>query len=153
MAAIDHYLNSVIQQARLEAFDDGSATLEAHHLLLGIAVVGENAELIAAGLGYDQIRAALQEEFEHSLQTVGVSAAAYHLPKPTRVGDPPTTLGASAKLAFDRAFAWARRKKDLRPVHLLLGILQAEIGTVPRALALAGFDRPALLARFSGEPA
>ncbi|WP_062355250.1 Clp protease N-terminal domain-containing protein [Herbidospora yilanensis] len=153
MAAIDHYLNSVIQQARLEAFDDGSATLEACHLLLGIAVVGENTELIAAGLGYDQIRAALREEFEHSLQTVGVSAAVYHLPKPTRVGDPPTTLGASAKLAFDRGFARARTKKDLRPVHLLLGILQAEIGTVPRALALAGFDRPALIARLAGDAA
>jgi hypothetical protein len=29
----------------------------------------------------------------------------------------------------------------------LLGILQAEVGTVPRALALAGFDRTALIAR------
>jgi hypothetical protein len=30
---------------------------------------------------------------------------------------------------------------------VLLGILQADVGTVPRALALAGFDRAALIAR------
>ncbi|GAA2810174.1 hypothetical protein GCM10020219_097610 [Nonomuraea dietziae] len=41
----------------------------------------------------------------------------------------------------------APRKKDLRPAHVLLGILQAEVGTVPRALALAGVDRTDLLTR------
>jgi D-alanyl-D-alanine carboxypeptidase len=30
---------------------------------------------------------------------------------------------------------------------VLLGVLAAEVGTVPRALALAGFDRADLLAR------
>jgi Clp amino terminal domain, pathogenicity island component len=39
------------------------------------------------------------------------------------------------------------RKKDLQPAHLLLGILQAEVGTVPRALALAGIDRTDLADR------
>jgi hypothetical protein len=39
------------------------------------------------------------------------------------------------------------RKKDLQPAHLLLGILQAEAGTVPRALALAGVDRAGLAER------
>jgi D-alanyl-D-alanine carboxypeptidase len=32
-------------------------------------------------------------------------------------------------------------------MHLLLGILRAEIGTVPRALALAGIDRAHLVLR------
>ena len=30
---------------------------------------------------------------------------------------------------------------------LLLGVLQAELGTVPRALAIAGTDRPELITR------
>jgi hypothetical protein len=37
--------------------------------------------------------------------------------------------------------------RDPRPEHLLLGILQAGHGAVPRALALAGIDRGDLLAR------
>ena len=51
------------------------------------------------------------------------------------------------KLALERGFASVTRKKDLRPAHLLLGILRAEVGTVPRALALAGVDQAALTAR------
>ncbi|MET7465925.1 Clp protease N-terminal domain-containing protein [Nonomuraea sp. NPDC005501] len=31
--------------------------------------------------------------------------------------------------------------------HLLLGVLRAEAGTVPRALTLAGIDREGLMAR------
>jgi D-alanyl-D-alanine carboxypeptidase len=56
-------------------------------------------------------------------------------------------MGTSAKLALERGFAGAARKKDLRPAHVLLGVLAAEVGTVPRALALAGFDRADLIAR------
>ena len=40
-----------------------------------------------------------------------------------------------------------RKGKDLRPAHLLLGILLAEVGTVPRALTLAGIDRAELIVR------
>ncbi|WP_369360812.1 hypothetical protein [Streptomyces sp. cg2] len=43
-----------------------------------------------------------------------------------------------------RSFASVGRKKDLRPAHLLLGILQSRLGTVPRALALAAVDLTAL---------
>ncbi|GAB2688125.1 hypothetical protein GCM10027089_06630 [Nocardia thraciensis] len=35
----------------------------------------------------------------------------------------------------------------MRPVDLLLGVLAAEVGTVPCALALAGVDRDDLVAR------
>jgi D-alanyl-D-alanine carboxypeptidase len=55
-------------------------------------------------------------------------------------------MGASAKLVMERAFT-TTRKKDLRPGHVLLAVLRAEVGTVPRALALAGVDRAGLVTR------
>ncbi|MDH6709032.1 hypothetical protein P3T27_005778 [Kitasatospora sp. MAA19] len=55
-------------------------------------------------------------------------------------------MGASAGLALERSFATARTT-DLRSAHVLLGIRQAQVGTVPRALALAGIDQAELADR------
>ncbi|WP_433417818.1 Clp protease N-terminal domain-containing protein [Microtetraspora malaysiensis] len=149
MAAIDEYINTIVDQGAHEAHADGSATIEAQHLLLAIAAERESATseiLTSAGLDRQAIRDALDREFEHSLSVAGVSLS-FDLPQPSRAAKRPTQLGASAKLALERGFASVSRKKDLRPVHLLLGILQAEIGTVPRALTLAGIDQAGLTAR------
>ena len=50
---------------------------------------------------------------------------------------------------MQRATTVAKEHGDryLRPTHLLLGVLAAEEGTVPRALAGAGVDRPDLRRR------
>ncbi|MER5323016.1 Clp protease N-terminal domain-containing protein [Streptosporangium roseum] len=149
MAAIDHYINTIIDQGAHEAHTDGSATIEAHHLLLAIAAergTTTHQALISAGLDHRAIRDALDREFEHSLNAAGVSAA-FDLPRPSSAPELPSQLGASARLALERGFASVARKKDLQPAHLLLGILQAEVGTVPRALALAGIDQADLKAR------
>jgi D-alanyl-D-alanine carboxypeptidase len=37
------------------------------------------------------------------------------------------------------------RRPRIKSTELLLGILQAELGTVPRTLAIAGVDRAALI--------
>jgi ATP-dependent Clp protease ATP-binding subunit ClpA len=147
MSPFDSYLHAVLVRAEQEARGDGSTAVEAGHLLLAIAGEGRvdtRRVLEPAGLDRDAVRAALDREFEHSLSAVGVSRAAHTLPRPSgRPAHP--GMGTSAKLALERAFAAVPRKKDLRPAHLLLGVLTAEVGTVPRALALAGFDRAALL--------
>jgi ATP-dependent Clp protease ATP-binding subunit ClpA len=147
MSSFDRYLRAVLGRAEREARGDGSPTIEAGHLLLAIAGEGHadtRRVLEPAGLDRDAVRAALDREFEHSLSAVGVSRAAHTLPRPSgRPGHP--GLGTSAKLALERGFAAVPRKKDLRPAHLLLGVLTAEVGTVPRALALAGSDRTTLL--------
>ncbi|MEW9547146.1 Clp protease N-terminal domain-containing protein [Nonomuraea sp. NPDC050783] len=150
MSAIDHYINAIIVRGMAEARDDGSSAVEAHHLLMGIAAhegTAAHRVLAAAGLGPEAVRRALDREFEHSLSTVGVSPAAYDLPRPTPDPKRSLKLGASARLALDRAFAAATGKRDLRPAHLLMGVLEAEVGTVPRALALAGLDRTELHTR------
>jgi ATP-dependent Clp protease ATP-binding subunit ClpA len=152
MAGFQKYLKTMLDQAETEARLDGSTTVEAHHLLLAIAVdQGSTPGRILASvrLDRDAIRAASDREFEHSLSAAGVSRSSFDglhpaTPDPKHVPHP----GASVRLALERGVGSAAGA-DLQPVHLLLGILQAEVGTVPRALALAGIDRADLIARVS----
>ncbi|NUS07795.1 MAG: Clp protease [Nonomuraea sp.] len=150
MSAIDHYINDIVVRGAAEAREEGSSVTEAHHLLLAIAAVEGTAAhraLSAAGFGREAIRDALDREFERSLDAVGVSVASFDLPKPFRDPKDLPKPGASARLALERGFAAAKGKRDLRPAHLLIGVLSAGDGTVPRALALAGVDRAGLLDR------
>ncbi|MGW2157980.1 Clp protease N-terminal domain-containing protein [Nonomuraea sp. NPDC001699] len=150
MSTIDHYINDIVLRGAAEAREEGSAATEAHHLLLAIAAVEGTAAhrvLTAAGFGRQAVRDALHREFEHSLEAVGVSLASHDLPKPFRDPKDQPKPGASARLALERGFAAAKGKKDLRPAHLLLGVLSADAGIVPRALALAGVDRAGLMDR------
>jgi D-alanyl-D-alanine carboxypeptidase len=136
-------------RAEHEAREDGSKTIEAQHILLAIAGEGESTTrsvLASAKLDLQAVRDVLDREFEHSLSAVGVSSKTYDLPAPS-MGPTHPKMGASAKLVLDRAVATVTRKKDLRPAHLLLGLLRAEVGTVPRALALAGADQADLVTR------
>jgi D-alanyl-D-alanine carboxypeptidase len=149
MTAFDKYLHAIIIRGGHEAREDGSATIEAHHLLLAIAGEGDATSLqilASAGLDYRALRDALDREFEHSLSAVGVSRAAFDLPRASRSPQHPS-MGASGKLASERGFGSVVRKRDLRPAHLLFGILSAQVGTVPRALALAGVDDAELMSR------
>jgi D-alanyl-D-alanine carboxypeptidase len=149
MNAFDKYLHAVIVRAQHEAREDDSTTVEADHLLLAVAGEPESAirkVLESVGLDRAAIRGALDREFEHSLNAVGVSRSTYDLPRPSRLPTHPG-MGTSAKLALERGFGSVSRKKDLRPAHVLLGILSAQVGSVPRALALAGIDRDDLTAR------
>lgn len=149
MITFGTYLHKIMGLAQDEAGRDGSATIEAQHLLLAIAS-GPDATprrvLAAAGLDHQAVRDALDREFTRSLAAVGVSADAFGLPPASNSLKQPGH-GASIGLAIGRGFAIAGHKKDLRPAHLLLGILHAQVGTVPRALALAGVDRAGLAER------
>ncbi len=83
-----------------------------------------------------------------ALMTVGVSRAALGLP-PRRSLMRTPGWGTSSKQALMRAktIAGARRDKRMDPSHLLLGLVRAEAGTVPRVLAFAGVDTAELAAR------
>ncbi|HYQ64119.1 Clp protease N-terminal domain-containing protein [Actinophytocola sp.] len=149
MNSFDSYLHNTIMRAHQEARDDGSPTVEVQHLLLAVAAEPEPTVrplLASAGLDRDAVRRALEQEFVQSLSAVGVSSNAHPLPEPSRLPAKPA-MGTSAKLALDRGFSAVTRKKDLRPAHVLLGILAAQAGIVPRALAIAGADQEDLAAR------
>jgi ATP-dependent Clp protease ATP-binding subunit ClpA len=126
---------AVVQEAHDEARRRASRTIEAEHLLLALAARG------IAGLDHATIDAALDEEERVSLAAAGVSWEDFD-PTP-RHTDFKQKLGASAKAALGETLkvALAREDKNLTSPHLLIAILSAERGTVPRALDVAGLDR------------
>ena len=135
----------VLERARDEAAVLGSPNLEAEHLLLALTrdedpVVRQ--VLAAARLEHDALRQALEAQDEAALASVGVSRAAFALP-PSRPLTRMPGWSTSSKQALIRAktIAVARRDRHIAPAHLLLGVLHAEAGTVPRALAFAGVDQ------------
>ena len=84
---------------------------------------------------------ALTQEEERSLASVGVAADEV---EPAVAARTPRKLqfATSAKLALQRAMAVAVARGDRRldAGHVLLGVLAAEHGRVPRALQIAGID-------------
>jgi ATP-dependent Clp protease ATP-binding subunit ClpA len=144
------HAREIVRQAEEEAEDAGSPVIEAEHLLL--AMTGEHGieardVLASAGLDRDGIRAALDREFRQSLGAAGVTLPAGGLPRASRDPARRARLAASGKLVLKRALKAALGQRQIRPGHLLLGVLAAQAGTVPRALALAGVDSGDLAAR------
>jgi D-alanyl-D-alanine carboxypeptidase len=143
---------AVVDAAREEAQSFGSATIEAEHLLLALAGDEDSptGRLLAdSGLGRAGLLAALERESERSLATVGVDIRDY---APSTAPSSPRLrprLAASSRRALEGALrtAIARNDRRLRSPHVLLGILRADIGTVPRALALVDVDRLELARR------
>lgn len=136
-----HDARRVVKSAETLASGLGSPTIEAEHLLLALADC--QPVLADVGLDHDGVLAALDEERVRSLLAVGISAADFDLP-PAPLTRP--RIAASSKLALARAVRAAVDRSDKRIAggHVLLGVLAAEAGTVPRALAIAGIDRQEL---------
>jgi ATP-dependent Clp protease ATP-binding subunit ClpA len=144
---------AVVRAAQEEAAALGSATVEAEHLLLALAsdeAAPAGRLLAEAGLDRDGLREALERESERSLAAVGVCLGDL---APLRAAAAPPRrrprFAASAKRGLERAVRVALGRDDRRITapHLLVGILRADIGTVPRALAVADVDRVDLMAR------
>jgi ATP-dependent Clp protease ATP-binding subunit ClpA len=141
----------VVKRSREEAAALGSPTVEAEHLLIALAESGPTAVVLAdAGLDRERIVGALDDEIERSLGAIGLDAAAL-LEQAPRSGRRSPRWGQSAKLALERTVrvAEARRDRRLLGGHILLAVLKAEVGTVPRALRVAGVDPADLTARMS----
>ena len=142
---------AVVKRSHEEAERLRSPTIDAEHLLLALAAPasGPPAQVLAdAGLDRDRLLAAFDAELESSLEAIGVPVAELLVQAPPSGWRSPR-WGQSAKLAMERSVhaAAARRDRRLLPGHLLLGVLRAEAGTVPRALARAGVDPPQLAER------
>jgi ATP-dependent Clp protease ATP-binding subunit ClpA len=144
--------SSVAHQFEIEAKKDGSKFIEAEHMLLALATDPDSdaAKLLSEfGLDHQRLASAMHEERGRTLAFVGMKATDEDLVEATELESSPT-LGTSAKAAVRRALLGSRhdhRRARLRSTDLLAGILEAELGTVPRALAIAGIDRAALLSR------
>ena len=127
----------------------GSSSVEAEHLLVSLAGTQHpaGAALREAGLEPEELHDAIQRDFERVLAQVGIDAGGLDVSANCRR----TKLrwGASAKRGLERALEEAKRRGDRRIgcEHILLGLLRAEHGTVPRLLAAEGIDRDELTGR------
>ena len=142
----------VVRQFVVEAKQDAAKFVEAEHMLLTLATNEESEAcrlLNESGLTYQQLVSALHEERRRTLAFAGVEPLDEKQAAATEL-DRPLTLGTSAKVAIKRALIASRDGRPRRPhiqsTALLVGILQAELGTVPRTLAIAGVDRAVLIA-------
>jgi ATP-dependent Clp protease ATP-binding subunit ClpA len=133
---------AAVLAARAEARTSGQHTVESEHLLLALARRPE------FGLDRDRLVDALACEEEQSLAAVGVAAGELEPRTRGRARHEPQ-FATSAKLALTRAGAGAARRGDRRltPGHVLLGVIAAEHGRVPRALRIAEIDVDELRAR------
>jgi ATP-dependent Clp protease ATP-binding subunit ClpC len=126
---------AAVLAAREEARTTGRHTVESEHLLLALAARPE------FGLDRDQLADALAQEEQQSLAAVGVDAAELEPRAAGRARREPR-FATSSKLALQRAVATAAKRGDrcLAAGHVLLGVLAAEHGRVPRALRIAEVD-------------
>jgi D-alanyl-D-alanine carboxypeptidase len=144
---------NVVKRSREEAARLRSPTVDAEHLLLALAAPASGAPatvLAEAGLDRERLVEAFDAEFESSLDAVGLPAAELLEQAPPSGWRSPR-WGQSAKLALARSVkeAEARRDRRLRPAHILLAVLRAEAGRVPRALQGTGVEAPELAARMA----
>jgi ATP-dependent Clp protease ATP-binding subunit ClpA len=153
----DERLGTTVKQVVMRAIDEairrGSTNVEAEHLLLAIAAGDDIAgrTLAEFGLDHASVDAALRGEREHALRAADIEPVAEERLGATRKSRP--GWGASIREALRRADFRAHRghpraeRERLAIADALLGILRADLGTVPRALAYADVDRSALIIR------
>ena len=146
-----------IPQFEGEARKRGAKLIEAEHMLLALASDSESDAgrlLKASGLDHERLASALRDEHRRSLAFAGFQGPDEPPTNAANV-EGPLSLGTSAKVALVRALIASRRHRArrarLKDVDLLRGILLAELGTVPRALAIAGVDRETLISRTKTE--
>jgi ATP-dependent Clp protease ATP-binding subunit ClpA len=136
---------AAVKDAEAEARELGSPTVEAEHLLLALTrqdpATAVGRALAEAGLDHDRVAAALDAERERSLMAVGISIGAFALPTPHPSSKPRMAAGAKSALEHALRISLVRADKRIDGGHILLALLRAEAGTVPRALHEAGVDK------------
>ena len=142
---------TIVRRAETEARAEGSRSIEAEHLLLALTLQHDTDAvrvLNAAGLDHDTLRVALDGQSRDALAAAGVELGD-DVPPPRQVSDGQhLRIGQSGKLALQRALVASTKRGDrrLETSHLLVGILRADHGTVPRALAHTQVDGQHLIA-------
>ena len=147
-------LRPIILRAVSEAQRRGDSAVEAEHLLLALADDSDRepaATFAAVGLDHAGVIRALRAERVASLEAAGVTPVPEErLVAAVRVTRP--RWGASARqamVAASRMRTGPERHRRMAEKDLAIALLDLQLGTVPRALELAGIDRTALVAALS----
>ena len=133
-------LKGTVMRAREKAALTGAPSLEAEHLLLGLAEFPAGAAgrvMSRLGLSEARIQRALDEEFEAALARVGVNLPILARIPPRRLRGTPQ-WGRSAKLCLKRTQkeAVARGDRKIANEHLLIGLAHTRVGTIPGVLKI-----------------
>ena len=141
-------LRGIMVRAQELAAERGAPAAEAEHLLIAIAEHPQSrggAFLVSNGLDAETLVSAFRAEREHALGAAGIAGFRdSDLTATPRRRKP--RWGASARDSWERGFRMARGGRDhVSSLNLVVGALSAELGTVPRALSLAGIDRDKIL--------
>lgn len=133
-------VRQTVRRAVQLAENEGSATVEAEHLLTALvdpAVDEVGQRLVAMGITPDRVEDARNREFQSALALAGVST---NRPAPAstrrlRRGRS-TEFAPSAKLALERTLEEALASGDRRISNrnLLCAIVSSEVGVIPRLL-------------------
>jgi ATP-dependent Clp protease ATP-binding subunit ClpA len=134
-----------VNEAKSEARAASSKCMEAEHILLALSEQQRSDSqkiLKDAGLSPQVLREAVSAEFERSLAAIGVSIDGLNLEATAAKAKGRMQWGASARAALERAVAVAtnRSEKRMGTTHLLVGVLAAREGTVPRMLSDTGVN-------------
>jgi ATP-dependent Clp protease ATP-binding subunit ClpA len=147
--ALPRQLHALGQRAVGEALGRRAGTVEAEHVLLAIlahSAAPAAALLASSGLDYAALETALDAERERSLGVAGIAPpSSASLAATPRIKNP--GWGASIRDVLrgaDKTSAKGGRPGALE-IELAIAILRAELGTVPRALAIAAINRTAAL--------
>ena len=144
-------LHAIGVAASAEAVRRRARAVDAEHVLLAITAGASPvaATLSAAGLDHDRLDAALSTERARSLRGAGVEPVAPGVltstPRASRPG-----WGTSVRELIHNAERPTTRASGALETELAIGILSLKVGTIPRALAIAGLDRARLLSALRG---
>lgn len=153
--ALPRQLHAIGQRAVAEAAMRRATTVGAEHVLLAITANADGPAaraLAAAGLDYAGVAEALRAERARSLAVADIHPidpeSLTAAPRPTKPGWGASVRDLLRAADKDAARAAARAgAPGALETELVIGILRADLGTVPRMLALAGVDRHALIER------
>lgn len=140
-------IRGIALAATVEAQRQGLVIVEAEHVLLALAAETRTSvgRLLAEhDLDHAGVLKVLADERERSLSAVGVSLRNDARLVATRLAQRPR-WGASARNVFERgqkvSSGVRRGPNKMTAADLLAGVFSLELGTVPRALMIAGLDR------------
>ncbi|HEY2644780.1 MAG TPA: Clp protease N-terminal domain-containing protein [Galbitalea sp.] len=139
-------LHAIGMAAAAEAVRRRARAVDAEHVLLALTAGSSpvGSTLSAAGLDHDTLDGALSSERARSLRGAGVEPVAPEVltstPRVSRPG-----WGTSVRELIHNAERPTTRVSGALETELAVGILSLKVGTVPRALAIAGIDRARVL--------
>ena len=137
---------AVAARAQDEARRLGTSVVGSEHLLLALAASPESPAgraLAALQIDEEAVRRAIDEEFRSALERVGIAISGVAVSPAPVPSEKRLRWGASAKSVLEQALKEARGRKErhIGSEHILLALLRAGAGAVPRLLDTLGVSR------------